>query len=283
VIKPQEADSEVIRANVNAWYQSTLSSRLNDKRTGAIICVMQRLHQYDLPGLLIESGIYDVLSLPAIATAEGVIDLPRNRVHPRRIGDILHPEREPVEELERQRAAMGSERFAAQYQQDPVPAGGNIIKAAWLRPTTPRPLPTLAASSSNRSTARTKAAPPRTSRWSSPARVVGKYVYILDVARFRRDYPDMKKTVIGLAVEHQPDTMLVEDQGAGISLIADLRLVNLRGVPNPIGQRPELSKAERLEGISGMIEGGQLLLPPGCAMARRVQGRGPCLPQRPVR
>jgi hypothetical protein len=67
-IKPDDAYSEVVREGANNWYQSTLSSRLNDKAAGAIVTVMQRLHERDLTGMLIEAGGWEHLSLPAIAT-----------------------------------------------------------------------------------------------------------------------------------------------------------------------------------------------------------------------
>lgn len=74
-IKP-DAMSETTRNSVNEWFHTTLASRLNDKKRGAIITVMQRLHQYDLAGLLLESGEWDELSLPAIATAVASITAP---------------------------------------------------------------------------------------------------------------------------------------------------------------------------------------------------------------
>ena len=135
VIKPDEADSDTVREAVNEWYKRTLASRLDDKASGAIICVMQRLHQYDLAGTMLETGKFRQLSLPAIAQADEVIQLTRGRSHIRRVGDVLHPQRESLEVLEEIRAEMGSRAFAAQYQQDPVPALGNILKAAWFDPT----------------------------------------------------------------------------------------------------------------------------------------------------
>lgn len=77
-IKPDEAMSEITRKNVNDWFSTTLASRLDDKENGAIICVMQRLHQYDLAGMLIEQGGWDHLSLPAIATQDAIIPLRRH-------------------------------------------------------------------------------------------------------------------------------------------------------------------------------------------------------------
>ncbi|HET9396467.1 MAG TPA: hypothetical protein VFO36_10450, partial [Nitrospiraceae bacterium] len=132
-IKPDEAHSEVARNNANDWFRSTLASRLDDKGTGSVIVVMQRLHQFDLAGMLIEDGGWYRLSLPAIAIENETIPLCGGRFHRRLEGDVLHPKREPLEVLKSQRALMGSLNFDAQYQQQPVPADGNIIKAEWLR------------------------------------------------------------------------------------------------------------------------------------------------------
>src|SRR2546421_306104 len=49
-LKPDEALSEAQRTAANEWFDHTLYSRLNDKRTGAIIVIMQRLHEDDLTG-----------------------------------------------------------------------------------------------------------------------------------------------------------------------------------------------------------------------------------------
>src|SRR5262245_319775 len=52
VIKAEDAQSEKLRRAVNEWYGTTLVSRLNDKENGAIVLVMQRLHEDDLAGKL---------------------------------------------------------------------------------------------------------------------------------------------------------------------------------------------------------------------------------------
>jgi hypothetical protein len=54
------------------------------------------------------------------------------RVHRRAIGDVLDPEREPREVLDRLNAEMVTADFSAQYQQAPVRAGGYIIKWEWF-------------------------------------------------------------------------------------------------------------------------------------------------------
>ena len=49
-IKPEEAMSESRRSAANEWFDRTLYARLNDKRHGVIILIMQRLHVEDLAG-----------------------------------------------------------------------------------------------------------------------------------------------------------------------------------------------------------------------------------------
>jgi hypothetical protein len=53
-MKPSEALSDVERENVNHWIQHTLFTRLNDKREGRIVIVMQRLHEDDVIGNVME-------------------------------------------------------------------------------------------------------------------------------------------------------------------------------------------------------------------------------------
>jgi hypothetical protein len=66
-LKPDEALSDTQRRAVNEWYDHTLVSRLNDKRAGCIILIMQRLHQDDLVGHVLEQEPWEVISFPAVA------------------------------------------------------------------------------------------------------------------------------------------------------------------------------------------------------------------------
>ena len=46
----------------------------------------------------------------------------------RRQGEALHPEREPLDTLDRIRHTIGEYNFAGQYQQSPAPLGGGLVK-----------------------------------------------------------------------------------------------------------------------------------------------------------
>jgi hypothetical protein len=99
-LKPDDALSEPRRKAVNEWYDNTLLSRLNDKATGCIIIIMQRLHQDDLVGHVLEQEPWDVLSFPAIAeqgethVIESVLG---TRLFTRRAGEALHPARDAAD------------------------------------------------------------------------------------------------------------------------------------------------------------------------------------------
>ena len=93
---------------------------------------MQRLHEDDLAGHLLQQGGWEHLNLAAIAPEDAVIALRRGRRHLHKRGDLLHPQRENRETLERIRAEIGSLLFSAQYMQQPIPIGGNLIRRSWF-------------------------------------------------------------------------------------------------------------------------------------------------------
>ena len=94
--------SQKSREHVVDWYFNTLLSRLDDKQNGAIVLVMQRLHEDDLAGVLLRgSDEWTLLSLPAIAEHDEEIPIGNEKVHVRHAGDVLHPAREPREVLGR--------------------------------------------------------------------------------------------------------------------------------------------------------------------------------------
>ncbi len=79
----------------------------DDKCTGAIVVVMQRVHVGDLTGfLLAQSKEWDVLSLPPIADADEVIPVRRGRRYHRASGETLSPEHEPIDAAVDDRSAL---------------------------------------------------------------------------------------------------------------------------------------------------------------------------------
>ena len=69
-LKPEEALSDTQRQAANDWFDHTLYSRQNDKRRGAIVIIMQRLHEDDLVGHVLGQEPWEVVCFPAIAEAD---------------------------------------------------------------------------------------------------------------------------------------------------------------------------------------------------------------------
>ena len=90
-MKPQDAHSAAAREHVQQWYSNTLLPRLDSKADGAIIVVMQRLHEDDLAAHLLQQGNWEALNLPAIADTEQTVPLGLGREYHRKKDEVLHP------------------------------------------------------------------------------------------------------------------------------------------------------------------------------------------------
>ena len=262
-LKPLDADSELRRGAANDWFSNTLLSRLNNKRDGAIIVVMQRVHMDDLTGFLLgQSDEWEVLSLPAIAESDEQIALAPGRFHQRRVGDVLSPAREPLEEIENTKRQVGSGVFSAQYQQAPVPPGGAMIKRAWLKYYTS--LPEIQGRPYIIQSWDTAAKGGPENDWSvctTWVHINGTLWYLRDVWRGRVDYPTLKAKVKELAQEFGADEVLMEDAGSGTFLVQELK-GKVRGL---IPVKPDRDKQTRMAAASAKIEAGQVFLLEGAS------------------
>lgn len=258
-LKPEEASSEVQCTKVNTWYDETLYSRLNAKKTGVIIIVMQRLHLDDLVGHVLEKEGWEVVSLPAIAEEEErhlIQGLEGAWEQFRRPGEALHPDREDLETLGRMRASLGEYAFAAQYQQSPVPLGGGMVKAAWWACYEEAPASFDRIIQSWDTACKTTVSNDFSvcTTWG----MKGKDLYLIDVLRRRMDFPDLKRAVVEQGMKHRPAIILIEDKVSGTSLIQQLKREGVRGVQ---GVQPEGDKIVRLNTHLPWIEGGHVYLP----------------------
>ena len=259
-MKASSSTSEADRRRAIEYYEGTLVSRLNDKRRGAIVLVMQRLHEADLCGHLLERAPEDwqLVHLPAIAVEDGVFQLSDRpgHEHRRRCGDALQPDREPCDLLEGLRRELGSRTFEAQYQQTPTPAGGNLIRREWLKLYRERPaaLDRIVVAWDTASTLG------ETSDWSVGLvwGVRDQNFYLLDVVRKRLEFPQLRRAVLELSERWNADVTLIEKTALGYALLQDLRRTStLRPVLLPA----RLDKVARCEAQSARFEEGRVHLP----------------------
>jgi predicted phage terminase large subunit-like protein len=239
------------------WYVSNFPHRLNDKRTGALVFITQRLDADDLVGRLLQSGEpWTILKIPAIAEREERIQIGPNRYHIRRPGDVLHAEREPLSVLEPMRT-LHPEHFAAQYQQAPLLPGGMIIQRKWVRYYDVLPLRTASSIIVQSWDCASKAGD--INDWSVCTTWLvqdGEY-YLMDVLRERLTYSKLKERVLAQAQAYNPNKIVVEDAGAGTQLIAELAQVRAPIV----AVKPKGSKVDRLRGHAAKFEAGLVLFP----------------------
>jgi predicted phage terminase large subunit-like protein len=260
-LKPEEALSEAQRQAANEWFDHTLYSRLNDKRHGAIVIIMQRLHEDDLVGHVLGQEPWEVLSFPAIAEADEIHEIETiwgPRCFERRQGEPLHPEREPLDTLDRIRRTVGEYNFAGQYQQSPAPLGGGLVKAEWFK--------------RYRANERLESFERIVQSWDTANKatelsdfsvcttwgVKGKDLFLLGVFRRRLEYPALKRAVREQQNLFNATEVLIEDKASGTQLIQELIADGCHGVTR---YQPECDKIMRMHAQTGMIENGFVHIP----------------------
>jgi predicted phage terminase large subunit-like protein len=257
-MKADDIVSEARREELDRFYRATLLTRFNDKRSGRLISMQQRLGEYDLPARLIEAGA-DHLCLPAWDDKEVVYDIGLGRIYRRPIGEVLRPDDEPREVLEEQRRRMGPRDFATQYLQLPGAIEGNIIRtdrfSRYKRGDIPRHKFHKVVQSWDTATSEEPRADFsvcltfgfRADKW-----------YLLDCLRERLPYPRLRDQVRAQQQLWRADKVVIEDAGAGQHLWQDMRQ---RGLFRPVLLRPAADKVTRMVGQLALIEDGDILLP----------------------
>ncbi len=125
-----QAESDVVRENTVRWFRESMSNRLNSLKESAIVVIMQRVHEADVSGAILEDGGYLHYCVPMeydgarhCATKIGWSD-PRTED-----GELAWPERFSAEDLAPFK--RNPYLWAGQYQQTPAPRGGGIFRDEW--------------------------------------------------------------------------------------------------------------------------------------------------------
>jgi len=260
-LKPEEALSDAQRQAANDWYDHTLYSRLNDKCSGAIVIIMQRLHEDDLVGHVLAQELWEVVCFPAIAEADeareiGTIWGPR--CFRRRQGEVLHPAREPFDTLQRIRRTIGEYNFAGQYQQTPAPLGGGLVKVEWFKRyganQRPERFDRIVQSWDTANNATELSDFSVCTTWG----IKGKDLYLLNLVRKRLEYPALKRAVREQRDLFNASVVLIEDKASGTQLIQELITDGCHGVTR---YQPGCDKVMRLHAQTAMIESGFVHVP----------------------
>ncbi len=266
---PNQTLSDTQMEKLNNWYGSTLCSRLNNKTTGKILLIMQRLHQNDLTGFLLSNpkNGFKHICLPLIATEDEnwkiQICKGDTYTHIRKKGELLHPEREDEKSATELRSALGEFAFAGQYQQSPTPPGGGLVKKEWIQYYNSFDkcfsdifISWDTASKIGVSNAYSAAVVLRRER-------ISKKIYVLECFRGRLEFPDLIDKIQELNEKYSnlyktKPLNLIEDASSGTQILQYLRSdtkIKCDAV------KPDGNKIDRFNIITAPIRNGTLLFP----------------------
>lgn len=241
--KPADISSETLRNRVIRYYEETLLSRLNNSKT-PIINVQQRLHLADLSGVLIKKYGFETLKKPLL-DENGICQLPSQYTLER------------IKELQ-----VNNYMFQAQYMQEPIVQGGQIIKREWFgfyNPTLPQMYKRIVIAGDTAMTVKEKS--DYTCLLVGGVTPQGK-LHILQMVHAKFEYPELKQAVINLYNQYKDgitkcSAIYIENKASGIQLIQDFKKV---GLPI-VGIDVTKDKLARVEEILEYLANGLVLLP----------------------
>lgn len=288
-----DMNSDITRERTNTWWDSAVTTRVNDFSRYCRIVIQQRLHERDLTGHLLKQKDPDLvhLRLPMeFEKGNRSITIPTKSTNgkkwkdPRtKDGELLWPEYLNQVTVNKLKKQLNSEyAISGQFQQSPSPSEGGIIKKGWFNWWDESELPNCDFIIQSWDTAFTK---PSTKRQEanvsySACTTWGIFynelhvpnIILLSLFRDRIEYPELRDMAQRLAknyydtdIDHplnykmEPSVILIEAKASGLALIADLHRAGAlvtRFDPNKYGD-----KLTRARLATPLIESGRVWMP----------------------
>ena len=263
-LKSSDANSDAVRNQVNYVYDNTLSTRLNDPKTGVKILIMQRLHDDDLTGHII-AGKEPVEHLCLPAEYEGIrFTSSLNFVDPRTTnGELLWPDRFGEKELTSIKNTLSELGIAGQLQQRPTPVSGYIFKREWVQDRInnsdiiARYISWDTASSDSDQAAYSSAV---VGELTSDYKLFIRYVY-----RDKLQFPQLKDQIESLAskYKYKLSAIIIESKSSGMSVIQSLSQSSEQWISEILVPfLPTSDKVARATTASLWVENGSVVFPP---------------------
>jgi len=254
-----EALSESRRKSLNGRIDSTLMSRGNSLTETRVVVVAQRLHEDDATAAFLKQGDWEHISLPSLATEREVLEYDTFEgpvIHTRQLGEPLFPEFEKASDYDRIRQSLDPVTWAAQYQQSPIPAAGNLVNMEWFPRYTAQPdnfeQIIIACDTATKDgvmndfTAFVMFGRTREHAW------------LIDVYRFKKGYDIVKAELKDRQRRYKADILVIEDAGIGSALIGDFQREGMHQVR---AMSVRLGKEVRFQAATSMMAAGQISLP----------------------
>jgi predicted phage terminase large subunit-like protein len=260
----QAAQSEAMRESDLEWFDMVWSTRLNNPKTDAMVTVMQRLHERDISGhILNDIKGWEHICIPAEwdgkhrKTILGAYD-------PRKVkGELICPDRFGDKEITMLKQLLGEYGTAGQLQQDPAPVSGGILKTKyfglWSADDGLPPFEYILQSYDCAFTEKTTGDPTACTVWAMFTHKGERNAMLIDAWDEHLSYPDLRAKAIkdwtteygGMSKEsphsraRRPDRILVEAKASGQSLLQDLRLAKVPAVGYNPGKADKISRAHQ--------------------------------------
>ena len=263
----QDAQSDAMRESTLEWFDMVWSTRRNDPKRDAMVVIMQRLHEGDVSGRVIELGGWEHLCLPAEFDKVRRSTKVEKHYDPRvSAGELLWAERFGEAEIEALKIQLGEYGASGQLQQQPSPPGGGILQTKHLQLwPTKKELPHFDYIVQSYDTAFTE----RTDGDPSGCCVFGAFkeggisgVMLLDAWTEHLGYPALRRKVVdewhavygkvkdnALKKGKKADAVLVEQKASGQSLLQDLRQANIPAIPYNPGNADKINRAHQVAPI----------------------------------
>lgn len=273
----QAAQSDVMRESDLEWFDMVWSTRLNNPKTDAMVTVMQRLHEKDVSGHILEDiGGWEHICIPAEydgkrrTTSLGQYD-PRTK-----LGELICPERFGQKEITSLKQLLGVYGSSGQLQQDPAPIEGGILKTSnfqlWPADKELPQFEYILQSYDCAFTEKTTGDPTAFTAWAIFTYKNQRNAMLIDAWDEHLGYPELRTRAIKewgteyggssnanpYARSKRPDRVLVEAKASGQSLLQDLRLAKVPAIGYNPGMADKVSRAHQ---ASPTLELGLLWIP----------------------
>lgn len=252
---PENVLSDDVREGDIRRLKQGFTTRLDNKRRGALINVQQRLHEADASAHFLAIG-YRHTRFENPCDETRVMTSRKGHVYQRTEGALLWPEREDATAVAEARRTLGPFGFAGQYGQAPAPIGGVIFQREWWQ--FYRELPAIRDGKAASLDCAFKGTDDSDFVGSAVGLFAGALTYILEIDKERLTYPGTKALVRTIRGRH-PDAshIYVEDKANGPAVIDDMR----DEIAGLVAVEPQGGKIARAHAASGDVEAGNVLLP----------------------
>ena len=285
------ASSEQKRATTIDTFEQAVPTRLNNPDRSAIVVIMQRLHEEDVSGVIIEKQLgYDHIMIPMEYDPDRAAPTMLGWEDPRTAkGELMFPARFPKHVVERDKKIMGTYAASGQFQQLPTPEDGGIIKRKhwqlWEDPKFP-PFDYIIASLDTAYTEKTENDPSAMTVWgvwtddpkTHATRMLGKDGYhivrtydekevpprimLMYAWQEHLEMPELIAKVADTCTRWKVSRLLIENKSVGMPVARELRrMYSGRDFGVQLEDPGSIDKMARLYSVQHLFEEGLVYCP----------------------